>query len=508
MQQSILFKTRSGNLYLHSPHMRNMLLIHPAKAYLLELMQLGTCLETWLSSLESEGITLKNGSFIPREQLHYYIKKINFLSQNDYLLTVDTAKRISKRLTSEEVLYQLANCDQLTLEVTEACNLDCEYCGYGKFYQRTGNQHRSRKSMDFHMAAKFLDYLVDHWNSNRNTSHNKTIDIAFYGGEPLINFPLIKSVVEYAKTISLTHNQFTFSMTTNGTLLNKYMDFLVANKFSINISLDGNEAHNEYRVFQGGKPSFKSIQANIELLRTTYPDYFKYYINFISVLHKKNSGPEVMQYFKEQYGKQAMIMELNTSQIAPENEKEFWGTYKNLQESIETSDQYCQIRRDFFKELPEIRETNSFLSAYSGYVYNNMYQLMHLDKSQQYYPTATCLPFGKKVYLTVNGIILPCERIDNKYKLGIVKESGVSLDFAEIAHQYNRYYDQLNHLCQVCFNTTKCSQCLFNLPGDTKTECSGCTGAGQLAKYLSHHMSLMEENPKIYSIFMENVNIS
>jgi uncharacterized protein len=489
--------------------MRGMLLIHPVMANLLELNQQGVDLEKWVESGEPEGVSLDNGDLITPEQLRYYINKLNFLTENEYLEPVDTATRISRRLTSEDVLSQLANCDQLTFEVTEACNLDCEYCGYGKFYQRTGNDHRSRGTMDFPMAKRFLDYVVDHWNSNRNNSHNKAIDISFYGGEPLINFSLIKSIVEYAKSIPLTHNYFTFSMTTNGTLLDKYMDFLAAHKITISISLDGNESHNGYRVFSGGRASYKSVQANIDLLRKTYPDYFEHYVQFISVLHNKNSGPEVMQYFKEQYGKPSLIMELNTAQIAPENEKEFWNTYRNLQESLETSGNYCNIRRDFFKEIPEIRETNSFLAAYGGFVYNHMYQLLHLEKDQQFFPTATCLPFGKKVYLTVNGIILPCERIDNRYNLGTIDDKGVHLDFSEIARQYNDYYDQLHSLCRVCYKTLKCGECLFNLPGtDTKTQCSTCTSAGQLAKYLAHFISLLEENPNIYSIFMEEVNIS
>ncbi len=511
MQNPVVFETQSGNSYLHSPQMQQLLLLHPVMVHLLKLREQGTAPEEWFDSLATDTITLENGAVFSRDQVAYYVNKYTFLVAKGYFEAIDNAKRLGGRLTAQSVLYQLANCDQLTFEVTEACNLACEYCGYGKFYQSTGN--RTRKTMDFSLAQTMLDYLVDHWNSNRNISHKKNIDISFYGGEPLLNFSLLQAIVTYAETIPLLHNFFTFSMTTNGTLLDKYMDFLVSHNFLLHISLDGNEFQNGYRVFANGTSSQSVVIENIEKIRAKYPDYFEQKVFFIAVLHNKNSVPQVMRYFMERYNKHVMIVELNTNRIAPEKEAEFWNTYRNFSESLAQAQNYCEIRRDFFQEFPEVREANSFLSAYSGFVYKSVEQLLHLDVQPEFIPTATCPPFGKKIFVTVNGKILPCERIGQDHSLGSVSAEAVNLDFEAIARQYNYYYDRLSYLCSVCYTNKSCGHCLFNLPQpetsakNKKAQCPGCCDATHFSRYMGHHMSILEENPQIVPLFMKEVNI-
>ena len=74
-----------------------------------------------------------------------------------------------------------------------------------------------------------------------------------------MNFAFIKEIVNYVKQLKLQHNRFSFSMTTNGVLLKKHMDFLYENDFNLLISLDGDEKNNAYRVFVNGKPSYETI---------------------------------------------------------------------------------------------------------------------------------------------------------------------------------------------------------------------------------------------------------
>jgi uncharacterized protein len=145
-----------------------------------------------------------------------------------------------------------------------------------------------------------------------NRSHDQNIYISAYGGEPMLNFEFIRELVQFVKELELLHNRVTFSMTTNGLLLEKHMDFLVENDFNLLISLDGGESNNGYRVFKDGKPAYRTILENVESLKIKYPGYFARKVNFNAVIHKKNSVAEVFNYFKRQFGKIPSVSALNT----------------------------------------------------------------------------------------------------------------------------------------------------------------------------------------------------
>lgn len=138
-----------------------------------------------------------------------------------------------------------------------------------------------------------------------------------------MNFGFIEEIVDYVKHLDITNRKFRFSMTTNGILLHKYMDFLVENKFHLLISLDGNEKNDSYRVDKSGKPSFERVVRNVNLLRETYPDYFLTNVNFNSVFHNRSCMEEVYHFFKDNYGKLPSISELNNSGIREHRIEEF-----------------------------------------------------------------------------------------------------------------------------------------------------------------------------------------
>ncbi|HPW42495.1 MAG TPA: radical SAM protein [Bacteroidales bacterium] len=175
----------------------------------------------------------------------------------------------------------LANTPQITFEVTDLCNLDCVYCGYGKLY--SDHDERTNKKLEFTKAKLFLDYLSVLWNSPLNKSFNNVIHLSFYGGEPLLNVPFIEKVIGYTKGLKNQVRKFAYSMTTNGMLLDKNMDFLVSNDFSLLISLDGDEFNNSYRVNKSGQNSYSHIIENIDKLKSMYPEYFNKRVNFNAV---------------------------------------------------------------------------------------------------------------------------------------------------------------------------------------------------------------------------------
>ena len=205
--------------------------------------------------------------------------------------------------------YLLANLTQLTLEVTDACNLKCKYCGSGDLYN--DYDKRDNRIINIKAAINIIDYLVEFWNSSYNTFANKNVFISFYGGEPLLSMTFIRKIVSYIKNIECKYRTFKFSMTTNAILLDRYMDFLVENQFELLISLDGNEYNTSYRVDKRGKPAFKKIIKNVDCLFKKYPDYFNEKVNFNAVLHNRNSVEEIVMYIKNKYNKIPSIGELN-----------------------------------------------------------------------------------------------------------------------------------------------------------------------------------------------------
>jgi len=194
------------------------------------------------------------------------------------------------------IANQLSDLRQIVFEVTDLCNLNCKYCGYGDFY---GNYDtREAKNLSIEKAILFMEYIVSYWKNNPSVSPYKYIYIGFYGGEPLLNMRLIKQVVNYFKKVVIPYKEFQFCMTTNAILLNRYTDYLVENNFSLLISLDGNEYNHSYRVDYAGKNSFDRVLSNIELFREKHPSFFTTNVNFNAVLHNRNSVSETFYFIK------------------------------------------------------------------------------------------------------------------------------------------------------------------------------------------------------------------
>ena len=156
-------------------------------------------------------------------------------------------------ITSEDVKRSLSNSPQLTFETTGACNLKCEYCGYGKFYSDYDERKSTRLSPQ--RAKALLDYLGSLWRSELNVSHNQHVYISFYCAEPLVNVTSIKEIISYVEELDCPSRSLTFNRTTNGILLDRYIDYLVEKKVRLLISLDGDRYNTSYRVDHRGMRS-------------------------------------------------------------------------------------------------------------------------------------------------------------------------------------------------------------------------------------------------------------
>lgn len=412
---------------------------------------------------------------------------------------------MTEYINSEQTLANLANLPQLVFEVTDACNLKCKYCAYGEFY--SDFDQRENKMLSVSQAIRLIDFLNQYWTSDRNTSAKSFMYISFYGGEPLMNFEFIRRIVDYVENkLDCPRRKFLFSMTTNAILLHRYMDFLVKHDFHILVSLDGNKKNDSYRVDHGGNGSFERVVKNVDLLREKYPDFFDKNINFNSVFHNRSTVEEVYRFFKEKYNKIPTISELNNSGIRPDKIEEFNRTYRNSDESLHQAEHYEEIEKDMFIGTSNYKSLALYLHQYSGNYYRDYTDLLFDKKHLKYIPTGTCLPFAKKMFVTVNGKILPCERIGHQFGLGYVTETEIELDPAGIARKYNEYYNKMEMQCSHCKNKPSCIQCLFNLKDiDSKPVCHGFMNDAMMERFKQQQFQFMREHPGVYREIMEKI---
>jgi uncharacterized protein len=152
----------------------------------------------------------------------------------------------------------------ICMNISHSCDLDCNYC-----YADGGSYFQKEKMMDKSTAEKSIDYLIE------NSGEEKSLSVSFFGGEPLLNYSVLKHSVEYAKSQGKLHDKkFKFHVTTNGLHLTKdIQDFLNKENFSIIVSFDGpKRIHNKHRPFKNGKGSYDKIIENaIEFLETRDP---------------------------------------------------------------------------------------------------------------------------------------------------------------------------------------------------------------------------------------------
>ena len=139
----------------------------------------------------------------------------------------------------------------LCLHIAHTCNLNCSYC-----FASQGKYHGERALMSYEVGKRALDFLVE----NSGSRHNLEVD--FFGGEPLMNFDVVKKLVEYARSIEKEKNKhFRFTLTTNGVLIDDdVIDFANKEMSNVVLSLDGRkEVHDRYRVDYAGNGSWEKI---------------------------------------------------------------------------------------------------------------------------------------------------------------------------------------------------------------------------------------------------------
>ena len=180
----------------------------------------------------------------------------------DDIAALETAGKLFSEDKFEKLAYTYKNNSNvikaLCLHVAHTCNLNCSYC-----FASQGKYQGDRALMSFEVGKQAFDFLI----ANSGTRRNLEVD--FFGGEPALNFDVVKQLVEYARSVEKEHNKnFRFTYTTNGMVLtDEMMEFLNREMSNVVLSLDGRkEVNDHFRRDYAGKGSYDTIVPNFQKL--------------------------------------------------------------------------------------------------------------------------------------------------------------------------------------------------------------------------------------------------
>lgn len=433
----------------------------------------------------------------------YYTRKEEFWEKHGVFKSY--VPNLDVNYDDQRIKSNLANLRMLLIEMTDGCNLACKYCGYRDMYNNYDK--REDKKQNFINVKALIDYLEVLWRSPLNVSYNNIITIGFYGGEPLLSFEMIKQTIEYLDSLKLKEIKFSFNMTTNAMLLDLHMDYLVDKNFNILISLDGNENNNSYRVTKNGKPSFSKIVSNTLLLKEKYPQYFKDHVQFNSVLHNNNSVEDIYYFIKQKFDKIPTIAELNSNGVIESKKEEFYRMFRNRIQDADRIEGCEDLKEDLYLSDPNVANLDYFIDAFLSNTFKSYADLFIDEKKQKYIPTGTCQPFNRKIFLTVNGKILPCERIGQNLPIGKVENGKVNIDYVYIRDFYAGMYQKLIDQCKDCALWKNCTLCVYLIEKkENNKKCSRFISKNNSCSYFSYYISFIENKPTLYKRVVNEIS--
>ncbi len=191
---------------------------------------------------------------VTREELELCFDDIEELKNEGKLFSEDTFEPMAGELKKKSAGIVKALC----MHIAHTCNLNCSYC-----FASQGKYHGDRALMSFEVGKQAFDYLI------ANSGTRKNLEVDFFGGEPLMNFEVVKQLVAYARSIEKQHGKnFRFTLTTNGVLIDDdVIDFANREMSNVVLSLDGRrEVHDRFRVDYNGKGSWEKIVPKFQKL--------------------------------------------------------------------------------------------------------------------------------------------------------------------------------------------------------------------------------------------------
>ena len=315
----------------------------------------------------------------------------------------------------------------LCLHIAHDCNLACRYC-----FAEEGEYHGRRALMSFEVGKKALDFLV------ANSGNRVNLEVDFFGGEPLMNWDVVKQLVEYGRSLEKPNNKkFRFTLTTNGILLNdEILEFVNKEMSNIVLSIDGRkEINDKMRPFRGGQGSYDIIVPKFQKVAESR-DQMNYYVRGTFTHNNLDFSKDVLH-----------LADLGFKQIS-------------VEPVVGSDEEDYALQAE---DLPEIFAEYDKLAA-------EMVNRYHTDKDFNFFHFMLDLTGGPCVakrlsgcgsgteYLAVTpwGDLYPCHQFvgEEKYLMGNVDDGITRPDIREEFKECNVYSKEK---CRNCFAKFYCS---------------------------------------------------
>lgn len=384
-------------------------------------------------------------------------------------------------------------CEQIVLELTEDCNLRCGYCIYNDHHKK----HRkfSNKTMSFDIAKRSIDFVMQEYQGDE-------FALTFYGGEPLMNFKVMKRTIEYFKK-QYPMVEKSFGFTTNLTLLDDEMIeyFSNLNELEIVCSLDGPQSlHDKFRRDLHGNGSHDIATSNfIKLMKKFYNKKAGRTLMVNCVItppYTKEKLDEISGYFRAELHVPKEI-DINYSYV---DAGDMVFDY-DRKEVIETTSK-IEISPLEYWAVTDF-EINGSNSEYFGLINKELARVSDRMKSDNIingsYLHGNCLPGQRRLYVTIDGNFRTCEKVGNIPTLG---DCFIGYDYDKSYDIYLKNYAQEYHeKCKNCWARTMCAMCYessLNTDNNNLYKVEGiCDISKQIIKDMFvNYFTLYEKNPE------------
>lgn len=356
-----------------------------------------------------------------KDEIDEAFSEICELFDEGLLFSEDTYAEIAKKWHKKSVVKALC------LHVAHDCNLRCKYC-----FADTGEYQGKRGLMSAEVGKKAIDFVI------KNSGNRKNIEIDYFGGEPLMNFKVVKEITEYAKEQGKIHDKnFRFTITTNGLLLNdEIKEYVNENMSNIVLSLDGTKETNDrvrFRVDKSGSydaivPKFIDIaESRDQMNYYTRGTFTAYNLDFAKdVLHLADLG-----------FKQTSVEPV----VAPYSED-----YALKEEHIpQVFEEYDKLAAEYIKRRRE------------GKAFNFFHFMVDLDQGPCVIKRLSGCGSGHEyLAVTPEGDIYPCHQFvgNDKFIMGNVFDGELNEDIKNMFENSNVY---TKPECANCFAKFYCS---------------------------------------------------
>jgi sulfatase maturation enzyme AslB (radical SAM superfamily) len=273
-----------SNVYGYDAYSNQILELEGTEASILSGLSAGHSRDEILKTL-----CVRNADVDAEQELRDFLEECSRLRVFQPIKRRPVAPAVSINRIREELEQKLS---AVVLNVTENCNLRCRYCAYGGAYPL--NRVHSNSYMSESTARKAIDFVLA-----RSTDTDRPVSVAFYGGEPLLNFGVIRLVAECLRKWG---GDYMLHMTTNGTLLlnPEVRSFVAEHNVGLLVSLDGPpQIHNQWRQTKNRQPTHHLVEEGLLKLKEEHPEYYDKHISFNAVLTPTADISKVVEYFLE-----------------------------------------------------------------------------------------------------------------------------------------------------------------------------------------------------------------